>query len=1139
MALGLVILFWPDIRMGLNRVPIWLPWVMVIILGLGLLVWWRTRVHRDSGAVSDAKNTPDHGDEESRDLDAALKSIGKHLDSTLRGRLSLRARQTAPWYLLMGPLGSGKTRLLNAHARSMGEGSIPGQDLPASQQISPQAAVNIRLLQSAVWVETRGHIMEAADDQALWRRLLDHLRRQRSRRPLRGVIMTLSLPALLALEPPQRDARVGTLRRQLQELCGTLGQLPPVHVVLTHMDQMPGFTWLAPILADEDDGIWGFALDPRQDTLPQLDEALERLLEDLDRNRLKALDLGRDASRAGEILAFSHRMERAAGCLRDVLTRLCRPDPGQEIPPIVAVHLSGTSRTESPGDKDRTGLTLERILDDPVPPRATHRRALRGVVLQNLMLILSALLLMASLALPHPAKRTQADLMHASVSLIQDLNDAARDRDPAILASLVALHAHSQHLESPHGHAPLPFHPLPWWPGNQAMALDKGLAQVMNAVILPDAVTALEARIRERAQQWASLDPMQRELERPAHYEDLRLYLMIHQPAHRDAHILSQGLATLVRDHPPARGHPDQPDARTLEALWQRWLSHDLTPISTVHADLVAQVRGQLQTETSPRAIYARLQSRAARQLGTFPLDDILGPEGARLITADHPLPELYTAEAWQRFALPTIDELVEQALRGDWVTQEVTADSVRHPVDTETTKALTHDLRQRYLDDYHQAWRDFLAGLRVRQFRSLPVAADGIRQLSAESGTLTRLARWVHDHLHLDEPSAPLGALGKTLEGLPQGAEISMDSSVILVGGERHPASLMALFSPDEDHPVSALLNGHLESLRAVASDLESLAASVDPAREARVAAAGLLRGQGGRTPLQAAWVSTTALLADLPAADRTLLDNLLRSIVQEGWRALMQTAVTDLERQWQVQVRVPWQERLSGRFPFDTQGQDATLMDVVDFFHPEQGVLWGVVHEDLSPFIEHTRGSWRSRTWIGVGPAFSRGFIQSMERADEITRALFAQGQGTAELSFHLYPLPSPGLSEVVLQTNGQVYRYRNEPQEWRRFTWPGDASTPGARVRARDHQGAAIGEYREQGVWGLFRLLYVAQVVADDQEGHVYTTRWKLPDQGQGEPREIRFRIRPDRQQNFLRQQLFTGFQLPASPFGGGRG
>ncbi|MCG5496336.1 type VI secretion system membrane subunit TssM [Ectothiorhodospira variabilis] len=1128
-ALGLVVLFWSDIRAGLDRVPLWLLWAFLLILCAGLLVWWRARIQRDRTPINDPANgSRDAVDEECRDLNEAHKAIHARLESTPSARIGLRRRQAAaPWYLLMGPSNSGKTRLLNGYTQVAGQGS---------QETAARAAVEFRLLKGAVWVELRGKVIEQADRQDLWRHLLDRLRQHRSRQPLKGLILTLSLPALLEIDPPQRDALVGMLRRHLQELCETLGQLPPVHLMLTHMDQIPGFTWLAPVLADEDDRVWSFALNPQRDTLPQLDEALGDLLEDLDRKRLRALDLGRDPVRGSEIIAFPHRMERAAGCLRDALTRLCRPEPGQEMPPILTLYLTGTTGAENRTAEDTASLTLERIQGDPATAQPTQRQAFRTMALQGTLLILTAALLVSSLTLLHPAKRTQADLMGASASLLQALSDNVQDREPEILASLAAIHAHGQRLESPHGHAPLPLHPLPWWPRNQAVALDDSVARVMNAMVLPDALNLLEARIQERARQWISLEPAQRELERPLHYEDLRLYLMIHLPDRRDEHILLEGLTTLMSSSLPSHGPVHQPDASTLDALWRRWFTHGLTPDSPMQSGLVAKVRSQLQTEASPQAAYARLQSRAARDMGSVVLEEILGRDGARLIRAEHTLPRLYTAKAWQQFALPTIDELVQQALQGDWVTQDDTDTHAGQPMDPEQVEALTHDLRQRYLDDYQEAWRDFLAGLSVMPFRDLSAAAEGLGRLGAETGPLTRLASWTHDNLTLSESPIPLH---EALGTISRGVDTSSFQHPVLAGGQDNPGPLLALLSPEEDALVSTALSDHLDTLRAIASHLESLMASADPGREARVAAAGLLQGRGGHIPLQAAWMSTSSLLADLPVAERPMLEPLLRSAVREPWRTLVYTAVGDLERQWQGQVMGPWRDGLAGRFPFDPQGRDAALVDVVDFFHPEQGLLWGFVHEHLSPFLQDTRGTWRPRTWIGVGPTFSRGFVRNMAQADEITRSLFAHGQGTAQLSFHLYPMPSPGLSEVVFESNGQVYRYRNEPQEWRRFAWPGDAGTPGARVRAVDHHGLATGEYRQEGIWGLFRLLHEAHVEADDGEGHVYTTRWQLPHQGQGDPQEIRFRIRPDRQQNFLRQQLFTGFELTRSPFLGSRG
>jgi len=138
-----------------------------------------------------------------------------------------------------------------------------------------------------------------------------------------------------------------------------------------------------------------------------------------------------------------------------------------------------------------------------------------------------------------------------------------------------------------------------------------------------------------------------------------------------------------------------------------------------------------------------------------------------------------------------------------------------------------------------------------------------------------------------------------------------------------------------------------------------------------------------------------------------------------------------------------------------------------------------------------------------------------------------MFRRGTDEPSLTFYLYPIPTAGLSEVLLETNGQIYRYRNEPQEWRKFRWPGNTEQSGARVIAIANRRNARGEISADGVWGLFHVFRKAKMTRE--RGAQYLTTWEL-DSVNGQPLEVRFRIKADRHNNLLRPGLLTGLDMP---------
>ena len=120
---------------------------------------------------------------------------------------------------------------------------------------------------------------------------------------------------------------------------------------------------------------------------------------------------------------------------------------------------------------------------------------------------------------------------------------------------------------------------------------------------------------------------------------------------------------------------------------------------------------------------------------------------------------------------------------------------------------------------------------------------------------------------------------------------------------------------------------------------------------------------------------------------------------------------------------------------------------------------------------------------------------------------------------------------MSEMSLESNGQSYRYRNEPQEWRKFRWPGDFEQVGARLAGITSRGTARAELTREGIWGLFHLLAEARLTAES--GTQYLSVWDLPAEN-GLPVVVQYKIRADRENNVFARGLFSDLHLPASIF-----
>ena len=84
-------------------------------------------------------------------------------------------------------------------------------------------------------------------------------------------------------------------------------------------------------------------------------------------------------------------------------------------------------------------------------------------------------------------------------------------------------------------------------------------------------------------------------------------------------------------------------------------------------------------------------------------------------------------------------------------------------------------------------------------------------------------------------------------------------------------------------------------------------------------------------------------------------------------------------------------------------------------------------------------------ARTWASMGVNFNPGFLAGISRLTSVANAVLQEGDGS---KFELQPVPTPGLSEITIEIDGQQLRYRNGPQAWTTFSWPSAANQPNAQ-------------------------------------------------------------------------------------------
>lgn len=1030
---------------------------------------------------------------------AALKARMQEAVEVLRkadasGGRGKRFLYQLPWYMMIGPPGSGKSTALenSGLVRRLGN----GQGRAAVRGVGGTRNCEWLFTEDAVLIDTAGRYTiqdsHEAVDAAGWTGFLDLLKKTRPRQPINGAIVAISLSDLATSGEAERSAHAQTVRRRLDELHATFGVRFPTYVVLTKSDLIAGFNeFFDDLNRTQREQVWGAtfpyvhgeAADPAETFSQEFDLLLERLNQRL----LDRLQQETDVERRGPIFAFPAQV----ASLKEPIQRFLEETFGQsrfdqQRPLLRGIYFTSGTQEGTPVDRLTASIArmigagprtaggfsgggrayfLTTLLRDVIFPEACLvsanprvERRLRWI--QRGALAAAAALLIGATgawAISYLQNRALLDDANAAADrFVQQMAALPKDAGQPERLDLVLPPLDTMRALAAQEGQPAPLNAtFGLYQGDKIFAQAAGTYnRALNVLLMPPMVYRLEAQIRQNQQNADFL------------YEAFKVYLMLAGQGPVDAAFVREWMALdWAALYPDPTGKPLR-DALLghLDAL----LAAPLTPV-TSDPQLVELTRRQLARYPLAERAYAQLrQGPAARKLPEWRVVEVGGPASARVFNRrsgkllSEGIPGLYTRNGFYTVLLPGLKGISEDIARESWILGDRGTAEAGGQVDR-----LERDVMQLYLRDYVARWDQMLGDLTLVPMQTVSVAAQVSAELSGPGSPLrnvllaaaeqTKLAAGKSDAVG----NAAVAAKTAASAGLPGAERLAsvMATTTTVVAALPEPGKVV------DDHfaPLHAFVEGRTGVPGASLDDMMRLMNELYMQ---------LGRVQGGGAPNGASGLAGPSPMQQLAAAAPRMpgpVAALAQQMSKAGSSATIGSTRTELSALWTSQVLPFCRQATENRYPVFRQGTaDIMLADFAKLFGPS-GLIDSFFNQQLRPYVDMTRQPWQWRKVDGVDLGIAPAVLAQFQRAVAIRDAFFAGGTGPL-VKFDLAPSSlDAGVTQAVIEIDGQAVTFtpgQNRPVP---VQWPGAVGQTRVTVN-----GAAAPDVIVDGPWSWFRLL-----------------------------------------------------------------
>ncbi|WNO60990.1 type VI secretion system membrane subunit TssM [Rheinheimera sp. MMS21-TC3] len=1045
-----------------------------------------------------------------RDIAVLRERMQKALDILKHARFSKsRDIYQLPWYMLIGPPGSGKTTALQNS----------GLEFPLKEQLGDDAIEGIAgtrqcdwwFTNQAVLIDTAGRYTtqdsHASQDSTAWQGFLGLLRKYRPKQPINGVIIFVSLADLLSQTRTERHLHARAIKQRVQELQNQLGMTFPVYVMFTKADLIAGFTEFFRNMSEEErEQVWGMTFTIEHDekgAVSSFNKEFHNMINRLTQRLFHRLQFEHDQDNRAAIYEFPRQLRLLQSAADDFLKEIFAPNPFEKPTMLRGVYIASATQEGVPIDRvmsqlgNNFGLAeppmrrqtgegesyfIKRFFEEIVIPehelasvnlhhKNKHRWIRHGVLASSALI---SIWLLFSWSGSYSWNKQLVDEVSGSISQYQHLADRA-----SIDENIVDLN-HQLNLlrDLPAGYSGV----IPEsGPKNYGLYQGDKLGQAGK--------TAYQNGLYNKFVPFllnSLIDEMEHNSEhRDYLYETLKTYLMLFNQDKFDAIQLNTWFEVYLEHR--FSGTVNKDLRSSLQSHLAALLESHIKG-AVYNESAVVAARELLLTVPLAERAYQRIKSELIKShIPDFRVIDVLGSDSIKIFKRKSGLPlqqgisGLYTYKGFHGLFNIEKRRIIRSLMEDSWVYGEGVQDGNEQQ---STDSTLSKQVTAKYFRDYIYVWQELLDDLTLDRVVNLEDGVFVTKVLTGPEQPIQNIIKAVQENVRLthlpqsDEADMALDVAGKVAAT----SFSSQKSRLTRIMPDNMPNLTKSLPGKEVEYAFDTILKlGEAQFIQIEKTSRlyhEYLERLYMPGGIAKQAYSNQLNGEGSNELS----VAIRRLKSDIPPP----FSDWLGDISTETTQLFAQGSRQHINEAWKGTVLAEYKRAIAGRYPLNKASSDDIKLRDFERFFGYGGTLEQFFSEYLKPFVNTSRSTWTFKKDIGLDHKVLRTF----QNAEKIRTAFFAEGSQKLNVGFSLRPVYlDRHITHLLLELDGQELSYSHGPSRFRQFSWPGDRNKLQTRIVFTPAKAGLPANTSYAGEWSWFRFIdNVTQNRADTKDDKI---------------------------------------------------